>query len=109
VGGPTLNEARRPGACSVAGPPLGTVSHDPPSSALSPSPCVTASRPSSTYGGVLGAQPHGQLALEDVEDLVVAKVDVQVRAFAARGEPRPRRVQRVGLADDLDAVRPSRR
>jgi hypothetical protein len=57
----------------------------------------------------VGPEPQRQLALEDVEQVVVAAVDVEVGAVAARGEPRPRRVQRVGLADDLDAVRPSRR
>jgi hypothetical protein len=50
----------------------------------------------------LGAQPDGQLALEDVEEVGVAAVDVQVRALAVRAEPRPCRVQRVVVGEDLD-------
>ena len=51
-----------------------------------------------------GTQPDRQLAREDVEEVGVVAVDVQVRALAARAEPRPRRVQRVALAEDLDAT-----
>ena len=50
----------------------------------------------------LGSQPDGQLALEHVEEVGVAAVDVQVRALAAGAEPRPRRVQRVVVGEDLD-------
>jgi hypothetical protein len=44
-----------------------------------------------------------ELAREDVEDVVVAAVNVAVGAVAARGEARPGRVHRVLLGEDLDA------
>ena len=54
-------------------------------------------------GLALGAQQHGQLAGEDVEEVRVMAMDVQVRAVAARPEPRPGRVQRLVVGEDLDA------
>ena len=44
-----------------------------------------------------------ELAREDVEDVVVAAVDVPVGAVAARREARPGRVHRVLVGEDLDA------
>jgi hypothetical protein len=51
----------------------------------------------------LGAEPDGQLALQDVEEVGVVAVDVQVGALTVRSESRPRRVQRVVVREDLDA------
>jgi hypothetical protein len=59
-------------------------------------------RPRRHHDGLArGSQPDGQLALEDVEDVGVAAVDVQVRALAAGAEPRPCRVQRGVVGQDL--------
>ena len=50
----------------------------------------------------LRPEPRGELAVEDVEQVGVVAVDVEVGALAARTEARPRRVQRLGLGEDLD-------
>ena len=47
------------------------------------------------------AEHDGQLALQDVEDVVVMAVDVQIRACTTGGEPRPRRVEGLVVAEDL--------
>ncbi len=51
---------------------------------------------------VLDAEPNGQLALEDVEEVAVMAVDVQVRAHTVRPPARPRGVERLVVGDDLD-------
>jgi len=48
------------------------------------------------------AEPDGHAALQHVEQVGVAAVDVQVGALAARREPRPGGVHRVVLGEDLD-------
>ena len=50
----------------------------------------------------LGAEPHGELALEHVEHVRVLPVDVEVGAVATGGETRPRRVQGLVVGEDLD-------
>ncbi len=52
---------------------------------------------------VLDAEPHGQLTVEDVEEIGVVVMDVQVCADGVRPEPRPRRMQRLVVRQDLDA------
>ena len=52
---------------------------------------------------VLRAEPHGELALEDVEEVDVVVMDVEVSAYAAPPEPRPGCVERRVVGDDLDA------
>ena len=52
---------------------------------------------------VLDAEPHRELALEHVEAVDVVAVDVEVGAQAVRREPRPRRVDRLVVGEDLDA------
>ena len=51
---------------------------------------------------VLDAEPHRELALEHVEAVDVVAVDVEVGAQAVRREPRPRRVDRLVVGEDLD-------
>ena len=50
---------------------------------------------------VLDAEPHGQLALQDVEEVRVVLVHVQVRALHPGAEARQRRVHRIAVGQDL--------
>ena len=63
-----------------------------------------ASCPPAREPAVLGAQPHGQLAFEDVEEVRVVLMHVQVRALHPRAEARQRRVQRIAVGQDLYAA-----
>ena len=51
----------------------------------------------------LEPEPHGELALEDVEAIGVVVMDMEVGAFAVRTEARPSDVERVVVGEDLDA------